>query len=148
MGEFFDYRCPYCKQTQPVLEKLLAGDFRVRIVYKELPILGAASVTAAHAGLAAERQGKYEPFHRAMMAARGDISDATVFQVARSVGLDLHPLERDMKAPEIDKAIDSNLELADALEINGTGLRDRRSDDPGAVDLARLQQLVADPGNK
>jgi protein-disulfide isomerase len=147
--EFFDYRCPYCKQTQPALEKLLAGNSRVRVVYKELPILGPASITAARAALAAERQGKYEAFHRAMMAARGDISDATVFQVARSVGLDLNRLERDMKAPEIAKAIDSNLKLADALEINGTPafvIGDRMI--PGAVDLDRLQRLVADPGSK
>ena len=147
--EFFDYRCPYCKQTQPALEKLRARDPRLRLVYKELPILGRVSVTAAHAALAAERQGKYEAFHRAMMAARGNITDATVFQVARSVGLDLDRLERDMAAPEIDKAIASNIKLADALDINGTPafvIGDRMI--PGAVDLAGLQQLVGDPGKK
>ena len=147
--EFFDYRCPYCKQTQPALEKLLARDPRLRLVYKELPILGRVSVTAAHAALAAERQGKYEAFHRAMMAARGNITDATVLQVARSVGLDLDRLERDMAAPEIDKAIASNIKLADALDINGTPafvIGDRMI--PGAVDLAGLQQLVGDPGKK
>jgi protein-disulfide isomerase len=147
--EFFDYRCPYCKQTQPALEKLLARDPRLRLVYKELPILGQVSVTAAHAALAAERQGKYEAFHRAMMAARGNITEATVLQVARSVGLDLDRLERDMAAPEIDKAIAANVKLADALDINGTPafvIGDRMI--PGAVDLAGLQQLVADPGKK
>jgi protein-disulfide isomerase len=147
--EFFDYRCPYCKETQPALEQLLAGNTRVRMVYKELPILGQVSVTAAQVALAAERQGKYEAFHRAMMAARGNITDATVSQVARSVGLDMHRLERDVKAPEIAKAIDSNLKLADALEINGTPafvIGDRMI--PGAVDLTKLQQLVANPDNK
>jgi protein-disulfide isomerase len=147
--EFFDYRCPYCKETQPALEKLLANEPRLRLVYKELPILGRVSVTAAHAALAAGRQGKYEAFHRAMMAARGNITDATVFQVARSVGLDLHRLERDMAAPEIDKAIAATVKLADALDINGTPtfvIGDRMI--PGAIDLTGLQQLVADPGKK
>jgi protein-disulfide isomerase len=147
--EFFDYRCPYCKETQPALEQLLTGNPRLRLVYKELPILGQVSVAAAHAALAAERQGKYEAFHRAMMSARGNISEATVFQVARSVGLDLQRLERDMKAPEIAKAIDANLKLAETLDINGTPafvIGNRMV--PGAVDLAALQRLVADPEKK
>src|SRR5882757_6679214 len=38
--EFFDYRCPYCKQVQPLVEKLLKEDAKLRIVYKEFPILG------------------------------------------------------------------------------------------------------------
>jgi protein-disulfide isomerase len=37
--EFFDYRCPYCKQVQPRLKELLAGDHKLRIAYKEFPIL-------------------------------------------------------------------------------------------------------------
>ena len=145
--EFFDYRCPYCKETQPALDKLLAQTPRLRLVYKELPILGRVSVTAAHAALAAQRQGKYEAFHRAMMAAHGNMTDATVFQVARSVGLDVERLQRDMAAPDIGKAIAANIKLADALEINGTPafvIGERMV--PGAIDLAGLQQLLADRG--
>src|SRR5437870_9700213 len=66
--EFFDYRCPYCKQVQPSLQKLLDQDRKLRFVYKEMPVLGHESVVAAHAALAAQRQGKYEAFHTAMMA--------------------------------------------------------------------------------
>src|ERR1700740_3242330 len=44
--EFFDYRCPYCKQVQPSLQKLLDQDRKLRFVYKEMPVLGAPSVTA------------------------------------------------------------------------------------------------------
>ena len=68
--EFFDYRCPYCKQVQPSLETLLKEDHRLRFVYKEMPVLGAASVAAARAALAAERQGRYEAFHTAMMTTK------------------------------------------------------------------------------
>jgi len=53
--EFFDYRCPYCKQVQPRLQELLAQDRQLRIAYKEFPILGAVSVAAARAALAAHR---------------------------------------------------------------------------------------------
>jgi protein-disulfide isomerase len=100
--EFFDYRCPYCKQVHPRLQELLAGDHNLRIAYKEFPILGAVSVGAARAALAAQRQGKYEAFHNAMMAVSGQITDETVYQVAKTVGLDVDRLKRDMAAPQIE----------------------------------------------
>src|SRR6267143_7106357 len=56
--EFFDYRCPYCKQVEPSLEALLTEDRQLRLVYKEFPVLGADSVTASRAALAAKKQGK------------------------------------------------------------------------------------------
>jgi protein-disulfide isomerase len=147
--EFFDYRCPYCKETQPALEKLAAQDPELRLVYKEFPILGPVSVTAAHAALAAARQGKYEAFHRAMMEVRGNLAEDTVFRVAKSVGLDVAQLQRDMAAPSIAAAVEANMKLADALDINGTPafvIGDRVV--PGAVDMAGLKKLVADPAKQ
>ena len=38
--EFFDYRCPYCKQVEPAIESMLKQDPKLRIVYKEFPISG------------------------------------------------------------------------------------------------------------
>jgi len=73
--EFFDYRCPYCKQVQPALQTLIDQDPKLRFVYKEMPVLGAPSVTAAHAALAARLQGRYEAFHAAMMATKGQITE-------------------------------------------------------------------------
>jgi protein-disulfide isomerase len=143
--EFFDYRCPYCKQVQPALGRLLAQDGNLRLVYKELPILGPASVTAAHAALAAQRQGKYEAFHAAMMGAHGQITDDTVYQIAGSVGLDVDRLKRDMASPEIARQLKANLELADLLDIHGTPafvIGDHVV--PGAVDLDALKTMVAD----
>jgi protein-disulfide isomerase len=146
--EFFDYRCPYCKQTQPTLAKLLATDPQLRLVYKEFPILGPVSVTAARAALAAARQGKYEAFHEAMMDARGSITDGTVYRVAGEVGLDVDRLKRDMAAPEIGAAVEANVKLAEALDISGTPafvIGDRVI--PGAIDLPELKKLIADPGS-
>src|SRR5579862_3252206 len=107
--EFFDYRCPYCKEIEPALEALFGQDRELRFVYKEFPVLGPASVTAARAALAARRQGKYAAFHREMMALKGQIDDAAVFKVAGSVGLDLDRLKRDMATPEIDRALKANI---------------------------------------
>ena len=143
--EFFDYRCPYCKQVQPSLQALLDQDHNLRFIYKEIPVLGAPSVTAAHAALAARLQGKYEAFHAAMMAIKGQITDDVVYQVAGSVGLDVDRLKRDMAAPEIDQALKANLALAKALDIRGTpGFIIGDHIVPGAIDLDALKDLVAD----
>jgi len=143
--EFFDYRCPYCKQVQPALQTLIDQDPKLRFVYKEMPVLGAPSVTAAHAALAARLQGRYEAFHAAMMATKGQITDEVVYQVAGSVGLDIDRLKRDMKAPEIEQAVKANLALAKALEIHGTpGFIIGEHIVPGAIDLDALKNLVAD----
>jgi len=143
--EFFDYRCPYCKQVQPSLESMLKQDPNLRLVYKEFPILGPASVTAAHAALAARRQGKYDAFHAAMMAAHGNISNESVYQVAGSVGLDVDKLKRDMASPEIAQALKANMKLADALDIHGTpAFVVGGKVVPGAVDLDALKTMVAD----
>jgi protein-disulfide isomerase len=142
--EFFDYRCPYCKQVQPALQKLLDQDRNLRFVYKEMPVLGAPSVVAARAALAAQLQGKYEHFHAAMMGTKGQITDDVVYQVAGSVGLDVERLKRDMKAPEIDRAVKANLALANDLEIHGTpGFIIGDHIVPGAIDLDALKDLVA-----
>jgi protein-disulfide isomerase len=142
--EFFDYRCPYCKQMQPRLQELLAGDHELRIAYKEFPILGPVSVTAARAALAAQRQGKYEAFHDAMMAASGQITDATVYHVAEKVGLDIDRLKRDMASPQIDAVLKDNHALAEALDITGTpGFVVGDQIVAGAIELSSLKELVA-----
>ncbi len=143
--EFFDYRCPYCKQVLPALQALLKEDGKLRFVYKEMPVLGQQSVVAAHAALAAHRQGKYEAFHTAMMATKGQINDDTIYKVAGSVGLDVERLKQDMNAPEIGKALKANLALADALNIHGTpGFVIGNQIAPGALDLETLKSMVAD----
>src|SRR5579863_4698196 len=65
--EYFDYNCPYCKKIAPDLERLLAQDGKIALVYKEWPILGDVSVIAARAALAARWQGKYLAAHDALM---------------------------------------------------------------------------------
>ena len=146
--EFFDYRCPYCKQVEPSLEKLLAEDHGLRFVYKELPVLGPDSVTAARAALAAVKQGKYAAFHTAMMAAKGQINDTVIYGVADEAGLDVQRLKTDMAAPEVDKALKANLDLADLLDIRGTpGFVIGKEIIPGAVDIATLRQYIATARN-
>jgi protein-disulfide isomerase len=147
--EFFDYRCPYCKQVEPALEALLAKDKELRFVYKEFPVLGPASVKAARAALASRQQGKYDAFHRAMMATKGEFDEAVVYKVAGSVGLDVERLKHDMAAPEIDRILKANTKLAEALDIRGTpGFVIGDEIVPGAVSLEALKKLIDAARNK
>jgi protein-disulfide isomerase len=142
--EFFDYRCPYCKQVEPALEKLVADDRKLRFVYKEFPVLGPDSEIAAHAALAAGQQGKYDAFHRAMMNAPGHIDEATIYKVAASVGLDVDRLKQDMKSPDIDKELKANLDLGNDLDLSGTpSFIVGDTIIPGAIGADELKQLVA-----
>jgi protein-disulfide isomerase len=142
--EFFDYRCPYCKQVEPSLEALLKEDRKLRIVYKEFPILGPESVVATRAALAARRQGKYDAFHHAMMSQKGQINEAEVMRIAASIGLDAAKLKSDMAAGEIDDLIKRNYDLAEALDIQGTPafiVGDTLA--PGAATIETLRKLIA-----
>jgi protein-disulfide isomerase len=143
--EFFDYRCPYCKEVEPSLEALLKEDRKLRIVYKEFPILGAASVYAARVALASRGQGKYDAFHRAMMAVKGTIDSEVVRRTAAGVGIDMAKLESAVKAAEIDGIIKGNYALAESLEITGTPafiIGDTMV--PGVADIDTLRKLVAE----
>ena len=142
--EFFDYQCGYCKSVHADVRRLLDQDGKVRLVLKEFPILGPASLTASRAALAAQKQGKYDAMHNALMENRGQLDDDKIMRIAGSVGLDVERLKKDMQAPEIQDALQRNLRLAGELNIRGTPafvIGDQIV--PGAVSLERLKEMVA-----
>ncbi|WP_300299773.1 DsbA family protein, partial [Ferrovibrio sp.] len=144
--EFFDYRCPYCKQVVPAIQTLLKEDAKLRVVFKELPVLGPDSVIAARAAIAALQQdkgAKYLVFHHAMMDFRGQLTEAEVFRMAGASGLDLAKLKADMASPKVEQVIRANLALAEKLGINGTpGFVIGQELVPGAISLDAMRQLV------
>ena len=148
--EFFDYRCPYCRQVEPWVQSLLKQDPGVRLVEKEFPILGPASVYAAHMALAALKQGKHAAFRNALMAkegnmAEGNIHEDLVLEVAKSVGLDINRMEVDMKSPDIEGEIQGNMQLGRVLGLTGTPAFIIGTElVPGATDLTTLHEMVDD----
>lgn len=118
--EFFDYRCGYCKRMTGALNQLIEEDGNLRVVMKEFPILSRESVVGARAALAAERQGKYEAFHFALMENGGDLTEDEILAVADSVGLDTEQLLADMQDPAIEATLRRTHGLAETLGIGGT----------------------------
>ncbi|MBO1077594.1 DsbA family protein [Roseomonas sp. 573] len=143
--EFFDARCGYCKVLHPTMEALLQADPNIRVVMKDLPILGPSSVVASRVLLAAQKQGKYLPLQAALMRLRVEPSEAVLKAEAEKLGLDWARIQRDMNDPAVQQRLEGNLALARALSIEGTpALVIGTTLVPGAVDLPTLQQLVAD----
>jgi protein-disulfide isomerase len=142
--EFFDVRCPYCRKLEPEMADFLASDRDVRLVYKDLPILGAASVLGTKALLAARKQDAYVKLRDVLMRTPPDLTRATIETEARKLGLDSARLLHDMDDPSIQKQIDANLHLAQRLNIQGTPAMVIGNDLlAGAVDTADLKEAVA-----
>ena len=142
--EFFDVRCPYCRKLEPDMEKFLAADKGVRLVYKDLPILGPASMLGSKALLAAHRQNAYEKYRDAVMKLP-DITMPTLEAAATKLGLDWAKLAKDMDDPAVKAQLDANLAIAHSLNIQGTpALIVGEEIVPGAVDADELKKLVAD----
>ena len=142
--EFFDYQCGYCKRSLASMVGLLKSDKNVRVVWKELPILGPASRFAARAAMAAKKQGKYFEFHVVLMGARGRLTEQKVMDAAKDVGLEVTQLRADMKDTTIEVYLNETKQLATALGIRGTPafvIGDTLI--PGAIDEAGMKQIIA-----
>jgi protein-disulfide isomerase len=145
--EFMDYNCPYCRKSAPALEKLLAKDDKVRVLYRDWPIFGPVSEYAARVAVAAKWQGKYAAAHKAMMSTpERFINDDRVRATVAKAGLDMKRLDEDLISHEadIDRLLARNDRQANAIGLQGTPawiigpyLI------PGALNDAQLQQVVA-----
>lgn len=142
--EFNDYRCPFCRRMHPVVAELLQREPGLRVVVKEIPILGPASVLAARAALAAHAQGRFPAFHDALMRLRGEPDEPALLQLAAETGLDPVRLQRDMMSEAVTRRLNANLQLAQTLGIQGTpAYVVGETLLSGAVPLERLREAVA-----
>jgi protein-disulfide isomerase len=147
--EFSDYNCGYCKRMFGTVQDLLKKNADLRMVLKEFPILSQSSLTAARAGIAAQKQGKFAPFHVAMMTHRGQVNDASIMKAAQEAEIDLASFQRDMASDETARIIERTRAAARALGLNGTPafvIGDTII--PGAVDAKQLQAVIDDVRTK
>ncbi len=121
--EFFDYNCHFCKGALPDVTRLIKDDSNLKLVLKDFPVLGPGSVEAARVASAARNQlpgDKFWAFHSKLLSTRGPIGKAEALAVAKELGLDMDRLAKDMESPDIKTGLDETMQLADALQINGT----------------------------
>src|SRR3569832_1687151 len=112
---FFDYNCPFCKQAEPELERLEKSDGKIRIVYKDWPILTPDSIKGAQWALAAKYQNRYDAAHFAMMGIPGPkIPAERMREAIAQSGIDMARLAADLQAhgDDITKLLQRNLAQA------------------------------------
>ena len=97
-------------------------DNKVRVVFKEFPILSTESEKAALAAIAAGKQGKYLEMHLALMELDNGsgFGPEQIDVAAESVGIDVETMRADMKSIEVQKAVADAKSLARTLNITGT----------------------------
>lgn len=145
--EFVDYRCGYCRKAHDEVTELVKSDGNIRLVLKEFPILGEASLSSSRFAVAVlQLHGPeaYKTVHDQLIALRGEPEEATLTRLAQDLGLDAAAILARMSADEVTRVIKDNHALADIMEISGTptfvinGTMVR-----GYVPLDGMRQIVA-----
>ena len=117
--QFFDYACTYCRASRPDVDRLLAEDKKLKVVYRELPILGPQSLDAALASLAVAEQGNYGAFHRALYKA-GRLTPQIIREAMQQAGIDMSRAKAAQNSDAVKEEIATNIELQRALQLTGT----------------------------
>lgn len=117
--EFFDYRCGYCKVVAPEIVKLIAENPDVRFVFKEFPIFGEVSDSAARMALTPQVKAKGFTLHKAWMADRG-LDEAALDRHLAEAGLNPAEVRRAAANPAIDAQLRDVRNLATRLGLQGT----------------------------
>src|SRR3989344_1266531 len=138
---FFDYHCGYCRSAHDTLQKLLAQDKNIKIIYKEYPVLG--DLTLSRAALAAQKQGKYSYFHTILMKSDANFSQENLIELAHKLKIDVKKFSTDMNSMETENRIKQNMSLGQSLDISATPtfvFGDNVI--PGAISLAEFQAEI------
>jgi protein-disulfide isomerase len=145
--EYFDYQCPYCRRLEPELRQVVHDDGKVKLVWKDWPILGPVSVTAARMGFASKYQNRFVEAHEALIAVNSKLTDARIREALAGAGVDIDRLDRDLSAhaADIDAVLVRNDDQATAFEFRGTpSFIVGKFRVPGALTMAQFTQVIAD----
>jgi protein-disulfide isomerase len=143
--EYYDYRCPFCREMEPAMVKMRAEDSELRLVLKPWPIFGPDSDYAARVAIAASWLGKLSAFHESLFKATGPLDQQQVRELARGADLDMNRLASDLTArqEELGNMLASDATEARALALKGTpGLVIGRQIVRGAVTFDDLRSLI------
>jgi len=151
--EFFDYNCAYCKHALADTIALLQSDPKLRIILREFPVLGEASLQAAKVAVAVRMQDgtgqKYLRFHQKLLGGRGSADLGQALSAAKDAGLDMTRLERDMASAEVKTTLEENQKLAQSIGLSGTPSYVVGSDIVvGAVGVEALRGKIAAARNE
>jgi protein-disulfide isomerase len=145
--EYFDYQCPYCRKVEPELRQVVHEDGKVRLVWKDWPILGPMSVTAARMAQASKYQDKFVEAHDALIAINAKLTESKIREALSGGGVDIDRLDRDLASNEsaITTTLTRNNDQATAFEFRGTpAFIVGKFRVPGVLTMAQFTQVIAD----
>jgi protein-disulfide isomerase len=146
--EFLDYRCGYCRRVHGEVAQLLESDGNIRLIVKELPILGEQSLLASRFAIAAKQvagDAEYKVLNDALMTMNGDVSETSLRRLSDTLGFETDAIIAAMDSDAVTQEIARTRALAQRLEINGTPtfvMQDQLL--RGYLPLDQMQALVAD----
>src|ERR1700709_804135 len=145
--EDFDYNCPYCRKLEPELRQVVQDDGKVKLVYKDWPVLGPVSTAAARMALATKYQDKYVAAHDALMGTASRLTEPRIRELLAGAGIDVDRANKDLEsnAKAIDAILARNNEQATAFGFKGTpAFIIGKFRVPGALTMAQFDQAIAD----
>ncbi|MEA2864739.1 MAG: hypothetical protein QOC84_2695 [Bradyrhizobium sp.] len=145
--EYFDYQCPYCRKIEPELRQVVQDDGKVRLVWKDWPILGEISVIAARMALASKYQDKYLAAHEALMGVNSKLTAPRIRELLAGAGIAVDRLDRDLaaNAKAIDAILARNGDQATAFGFRGTpSFIVGKFRVPGVLSMADFERVIAD----
>jgi protein-disulfide isomerase len=145
--EWFDYNCPYCRKLEPELRQVVHDDGKVRLIWKDWPILGPTSVVATRMALASRYQDKFIKVHEAMMGVSSKLTESRIKELLSGAGVDMDRLNHDLdtNAKAIDAVIARNNGQAEAFGFKGTpSFIVGKFRVPGVLTMEEFDQVIAD----
>jgi protein-disulfide isomerase len=145
--EYFDYQCPYCRKIEPELRQVVQDDGKVRLVWKDWPILGPISVVASRMALATKYQDKYRQAHEALIGVNSKLTEPRINELLAGAGIDVDRAKRDLEtnAKAIDALLARNNDQATAFGFRGTpAFIVGKFRVPGVLTMAEFTQVIAD----
>jgi protein-disulfide isomerase len=145
--EYFDYNCPYCRKVEPELRQVVQDDGKVKLVYKDWPVLGPVSIAAARMALAAKYQDKYVAAHDALMGTASRLTEPRIRELLAGAGIDVDRAAKDLEtnAKAIDAILARNNDQATAFGFKGTpAFIIGKFRVPGGLTMAQFDQAIAD----
>jgi protein-disulfide isomerase len=145
--EYFDFNCPYCRKLEPELRQVVQDDGKVRLVYKDWPVLGPVSIAAARLALATKYQDKYVAAHDALMGSASRLTEPRIRELLADAKIDVDRAVKDLEtnAKAIDGILARNNDQATAFGFKGTpAFIIGKFRVPGALTMAQFDQAIAD----
>jgi protein-disulfide isomerase len=145
--EYFDFNCPYCRKLEPELRQVVQDDGKVKLVYKDWPVLGPVSIAAARLALATKYQDKYVAAHDALMGTASRLTESRIRELLADAKIDVDRAVKDLEtnAKAIDAILARNNDQATAFGFKGTpAFIIGKFRVPGALTMAQFDQAIAD----